>query len=109
MYKGEVSKSIIRVVFMVIWTWLMHYFFMVDGQVDIFRMWMLVGFPFGIHRIHHRIHLWLIPKNFDLGGTVGVWAMNIFLGSIVGGFVAIGYISNMKCNIIRAIVRKLRQ
>lgn len=105
MYKGEVSKSIIRVVFMVIWTWLMHYFFMVDGQVDIFRMWMLVGFPFGIH----RIHLWLIPKNFDLGGTVGVWAMNIFLGSIVGGFVAIGYISNMICNIIRAIVRKLRQ
>ncbi len=105
MYKGEVRKSIIRVMLIAIWAWLMHYFYIVEGQVDIFRMWMLIGFPFGIH----RIRLWLIPRNFDLGGTVGVWAMNIFLGSIVGGFVVIGYISNMICNIIRVILRKLRQ
>ena len=54
--------------FIVIWAWLMHHFYIVEGQVDIFRMWMLIGFPFGIY----RIRLWLIPRNFDLGGTGGV-------------------------------------
>ena len=96
MYKGEVSKSIIRVMFIVIWAWLMHHFYIVEGQVDIFRMWMLIGFPFGIY----RIRLWLIPRNFDLGGTGGVWAMNIIAGCILGGFVVIGYILKLAYDVI---------
>lgn len=54
-------------------------------------MWLLIGFPFGIY----KIHLWLIPKNLDIGGTVGVWTMNIIIGCIMGGFVVIGYSSNV--------------
>ena len=77
--------------FIVIWAWLMHHFYIVEGQVDIFRMWMLIGFTFGIY----RIRLWLIPRNFDLGGTGGVWAMNI-----IAGFVVIGYILKLAYDVI---------
>ena len=65
MYKGEGRKSIIRVMLIVIWAWLMHYFYIVDGQIDIFRMWMLIGFPLDIY----RLRLWLIP-------TLGAWAVS---------------------------------
>lgn len=41
---------------------------------------MVVGMPFGIH----RMCIWLLPKNFDIGGTVGVWAMNIIVGCLIG-------------------------
>ena len=101
----KLRNSIIRVFLIIVWAWLMHYFYIVEGQVDIFRMWMLIGFPFGIY----RVRLWLIPRNFDLGGTVGIWAMNIFVGCIVGGFVVIGYISNLICNVIRVTARKLKK
>ncbi|MFW5672464.1 MAG: DUF6050 family protein [Acetivibrio ethanolgignens] len=88
MYDGELKKSIIRVTLIMVWAWLMHYFYIVEGHFDVFRMWMLIGFPFGIH----RVHLWLIPRNFDLGGTVGICAINIVTGCIIGGFVVIGHI-----------------
>lgn len=102
MYKGEVRKSIIRVMLIVIWAWFMHYFYIVDGLVDIFRMWILIGFPFGIH----RISLWLIPRNFDLGETVGVWAMNIIAGCVLGGLVVIGYILGLAYNVIVFILER---
>lgn len=103
MYKGKLRKSIIRVMFIAIWAWLMHYFYIVEGQVDIFRMWMLIGFPFGIH----RIRLWLIPRNFDLGGTVGVWAMNIIAGCVLGGFVVIGYIFKLVYDVISLTAKRV--
>ena len=80
----------------------MHYFYIVKGQVDIFRMWMLVGFPLGIY----RVHLWLIPRNFDIGGTVGVWIINIIVGCVLGGFVVIGYIFEVVYNMIVSILER---
>ena len=41
---------------------------------------MVVGMPFGIH----RMCIWILPKNFDIGGTVGVWAMNIIVCCLIG-------------------------
>ena len=45
-------------------------------------LWICVGVPFGIH----RMFLWLVPHRFDLAGTVGVVALNIILGGVIGGF-----------------------
>ena len=60
MMKERLRKSIVRAVFIFLWGWLMHYFYIEEGQIDIFKMWLLIGFPFGIY----KIHLWLIPKKF---------------------------------------------
>ena len=74
-----------------------------EGQIDIFKMWLLIGFPFGIY----KIHLWLIPKNLDIGGTVGVWTMNIIIGCIMGGFVVIGYILRLLYDVFTVMVERV--
>lgn len=56
-----------------------------DGITDYFLVWLMCGIPFGIW----RVRLWLIPRGFDLGGTVGVWAINFIVGGLIGGVVLI--------------------
>lgn len=50
--------------------------------VNYLLMWICIGIPFGIH----RMFLWLVPTKFDLAGTIGVVAVNIIVGGIIGGF-----------------------
>ena len=50
--------------------------------INYLLMWICVGIPFGIH----RMFLWLVPTKFDLAGTIGVVAVNIIVGGIIGGF-----------------------
>lgn len=39
-----------------------------QGQCDYLKLWMFVGIPFGVQ----RMFLWIIPRSFDIGGTVGI-------------------------------------
>lgn len=53
-----------------------------DGAgCDYLKLWLLAGIPFGIR----RMFLWIIPKGFDIGGTVGVIAFNFIVGGLIGG------------------------
>lgn len=56
---------------------------MENGQCDYLKLWMSVGIPYGIH----RMFLWVIPKGFDIGGTVGVLVMNLLVGGVIGGII----------------------
>lgn len=56
-----------------------------DGSIDYLWMAVLCGIPWGIQ----RMRLWLIPHNYDIGGTVGIWALNIIVGGIIGSVVLI--------------------
>lgn len=51
----------------------------------LFYVWLVCGIPFGIW----RVRLWLIPRGFDLGGTVGVWALNFIIGGLIGGVIIV--------------------
>ena len=62
-----------------------NHLYMVDGEVNIFYLWILVGIPFGMR----RMCLWLIPKNYDIGGAMGIIAVNFVVGGLIGGFVAL--------------------
>lgn len=56
--------------------------YMEDGTINYLLLWICVGLPFGIR----RMFLWLVPHKFDLAGTVGVFALNVIAGGIIGGF-----------------------
>lgn len=71
--------------------------YMADGQINYLLLWICVGVPFGIH----RMFLWLVPHRFDLAGTVGVVALNIILGGVIGGFALIGQITGGVIKTIR--------
>ena len=54
-----------------------------QGQCDYLKLWMFVGIPFGVH----KMFLWIIPKGFDIGGTVGVLVLNLLVGGVIGGII----------------------
>ena len=56
-----------------------------NGVVDLPLAWILIGIPFGIR----QVGLWLLPKHRDLSGTLGVFALSILLGGVIGGFVLV--------------------
>ncbi len=52
--------------------------------------------------------IWILPKNFDIGGTVGVWAMNIILGCLLGEVIVMGYVFRAIYVLIKYFVDVLR-
>jgi len=60
-----------------------------DGVTNYFLVWIVCGIPFGIR----RVRIWLIPRNFDIGGTAGVLAFNFIIGGLIGGFVLVWMLS----------------
>jgi len=59
--------------------------YMTDGICDFLLMWLLIGCPFGIR----RMSLWLVPRGFGIAGTVGVLAVNLIVGGLIGGLALI--------------------
>ena len=57
-----------------------------DGVCNYFLLSLLVGIPFGIR----KMILILPPASFDIGGSVGVLALDFLMGGILGCF-AIAY------------------
>lgn len=88
MGKELMKKTILPMLFLIIWSWLAYNFCISIEQEEWWKIWMVVGMPFGIH----RMCIWLLPKNFDIGGIVGVWAMNIMLGCLIGEVIVVGYV-----------------
>ena len=68
-------------------------------KFDLFLYWILAGFPFGMR----RICLWLIPKNFGIGGSLGVLALNCIIGGLVGGMVLIFKIISIAWELVSII------
>jgi hypothetical protein len=72
-----------------------------NGVTDYFYIWIVCGIPFGIR----RMHLWLIPRGLDIGGTAGVWALNFIVGGIIGGFVLVWRLACAVCYLFITIYR----
>lgn len=59
--------------------------YMADGECDYFLLWLCVGLPFGLR----RMCLWLVPFGYGIAGTVGVFALNLIIGGLIGGLALI--------------------
>ena len=55
-----------------------------NGAPDYFLIWLACGVPFGIGKMFT-----LIPIGFGISGTVGVVALNLVLGGLIGGVILI--------------------
>lgn len=49
-----------------------------NGVCDYLKLWVLMGIPFGVH----RMFICVIPKGFDLGGTIGILVINLLVGGV---------------------------
>jgi len=69
-----------------------------DG-FNYFLFWILAGFPFGIK----TMSLKLVPKGYGLTGMVGIFALNMVVGCLIGGVMLVGSIVKIFVNLIRLI------
>ena len=81
MTRGEIWKDFFKkTVLTVLIAGVLFYWatlvFTKDGATNYFYVWLCCGIPFGIR----RMFVWLIPRGFDLSGTVGV---------VIGGVILI--------------------
>lgn len=82
----EFTKRVIVPVVAAIFLAALFYPLCVENSVcDYLKLWVLMGIPFGVH----RMFVWVIPKGFDIGGTVGVLVMNLLIGGVIGGIILI--------------------
>ena len=96
MTRGEIWKDFFKkTVLTVLIAGVLFYWatlvFTKDGATNYFYVWLCCGIPFGIR----RMFVWLIPRGFDLSGTVGVVALNFIVGGLIGGVILIWRLADM--------------
>ena len=65
MSKELMKKTILPMLLLAVWAWVAYHFCVSLEQTELWKIWMVVGMPFGIH----RMCIWLLPKNFDIGSS----------------------------------------
>lgn len=90
MTRGEIWKEFFKKTVLPIAIALFLFFmfksvFTKNGETNYFYVWLCCGIPFGIR----RMFVWLVPHGYDLGGTVGIIALNFILGGIIGSVILI--------------------
>ena len=78
--KDFLKKTIVPVAAALLLYSIFSRIFVENGTIDFFLVWM----PFGIGKMFT-----LIPVGFGISGTVGVVALNIVLGGLIGGVILI--------------------
>ena len=73
------------------------------GGFNAFKFWILAGFPFGMK----YMCLKRSPKGYGLTGTVGIFALNMVIGCLIGGVMLVGFIVKIFVNLVRIIIGRL--
>ena len=82
--KEFLKKAVIPVVVALFLFSMFSRIFIENGAPDYFLIWLACGVPFGIGKMFT-----LIPIGFGISGTVGVVALNLVLGGLIGGVILI--------------------
>ena len=59
-----------------------------DGKCNYLLLLLLMGIPFGIG----KMCVWMVPRGFDLGGTLAVWTMNLLIGGLIGSIILLAMV-----------------
>ena len=97
-----IKKSILPLAFMVFWFWMTKTIMKVSGQTDWFWWVFIAGLPFGIH----KMRLILIPRGMDTTATLGMAALSVIIGALIGCIMIPVYVIRAVYVILRYIIGK---
>ena len=97
-----IKKSILPLAFMVFWFWMTKTIMKVSGQADWFWWIFIAGLPFGIH----KTRLILIPRGMDTTATLGMAALSVIIGALIGCIMIPVYVIRAVYVILRYIIGK---
>ena len=97
-----IKKTFLPLSFMVFWFWVIETIMKVSGQTDWFWWIFLAGLPFGIH----KMRLILIPKGMDTTATLGMAALSVIIGALIGSIMIPVYVIRAIYVFIRYVIGK---
>ena len=86
----------------VFWFWMTKTIMKVSGQTDWFWWIFIAGLPFGIH----KMRLILIPRGMDTTATLGMAALSVIIGALIGCIMIPVYVIRAVYVILRYIIGK---
>ena len=84
-FKNFMYKGVLMIAVLALIGWLGKYLYLVDGEIDWFRLMLVYGVPVGIPYM-----FFIIPVRWDLSGTIGMVALCAIIGAVFGFIIAIG-------------------
>ena len=72
MYKGVLMIAVLALI-----GWLGKYLYLVDGEIDWFRLMLVYGVPVGIPHM-----FFMVPWHWDLSGILGMMTLCVIVGSL---------------------------
>ena len=81
---NNMRKGVLVVVALALIGWLGKYLYLIDGEIDWFRLMLVYGVPVGIPYMFI-----IIPARWDLSGILGMMALCVIVGSLIGSFIAV--------------------
>ena len=78
------KTSIAPIMALLILTYIGQHIFIVDGQIDWFRLCLVYGIPFGIPYM-----LFILPIGGDPASSVAILVINIIIGAVFGCVIAV--------------------
>ena len=96
------KESILPLAFMVFWFWMTKTIMKVSGQTDWFWWVFIAGLPFGIH----KMRLILIPRGMDTTATLGMAALSVIIGALIGSIMIPVYVIRAIYVFIRYVIGK---
>ena len=97
-----IKKTLLPLAAMTFWVWMVKTIMAVSGVTDLFMFLVLAGLPFGIH----KMCIILIPKGYDVGGTIGMIALSVIVGGLLGSLMIPYYVVRAFYVTIRYIVKR---
>ena len=100
--KDVITKALLPMSAMVFWLWMVKTIMEVSGHTELFMFLFLAGLPFGIH----KMCIILIPKGMDVGGALGMIALSVIVGGLLGSLMIPYYVVRAIYVTIRYIVKR---
>lgn len=79
-----IKTSVVPILALLILTYIGKNIFIVDGQIDWFRMCLVYGIPFGIPYM-----LFILPIGGDPAASTAIIVMSIIIGGMFGSVIAV--------------------
>lgn len=82
-FKDFFAKTVLTVIIAAVLFGIFRTIFSSNGIADYMAIAIGCGIPFGIR----RMFVWLVPVGHDIGGTMGIIALNFMVGGVIGVFI----------------------
>lgn len=102
--KQLIKKSILPLVMIIFWLWMVSTIMQVADLSGLYWILFLSGLPFGIF----KMYVLLIPRGYDIGGTIGILALSIIMGGLIGSIALAGYFIRAIYVLIKFVVVKIK-